>query len=90
MPRTKKWMRWGDELYYSGPGEGEVYHIIDTGDVEIHLDKEGEIIQIIVRSPDKYLERDEIEEIATIYDPEELEREIRELKKRRPIKNITP
>ncbi len=64
MPRKKKWMQWGNELYYSGDGSGDDYHIIDAGDIEIHLDKNGDINMIIIKNADKYLEPEEIKEIA--------------------------
>ena len=60
----KKWMYYYGELYYSGPGKGDVYYIIDTDEVEIHLDKKGEILEIRIKNADKYLEPEEIQEIA--------------------------
>jgi len=64
---AKKWMKWGNELYYSGPGKGDVHYIIDAGDVEIFLDKNGEIAEIRIKNIEKYLEPKEIKEIADTY-----------------------
>ncbi|MCD6488334.1 MAG: hypothetical protein J7K21_03820 [Desulfurococcales archaeon] len=62
--KNKKWMLWGDEIYYD-EGKGKVaYHIIESGDIEIYLDKNGEIVEIIVHNISKYLEPEEIREIA--------------------------
>lgn len=62
--KNKKWMLWGDEIYYDG-GKGKVvHHIIESGDIEIYLDKDGEIVEIIVHNISKYLEPKEIREIA--------------------------
>ncbi len=47
--REKKWMKWGNELYYNGPGRGEVCYIIDPEDVEIMLNKEGEVTEIRIK-----------------------------------------
>ncbi len=78
----KRWMLWGDTLYYGGCGR-EVHHIILTDEVEIYLDKDGEIVEMIVKNASKYLSVEEIEEFAEIYRPEELEREIEELRRGR-------
>ncbi len=64
MPSRKKWVLWGDELYYSGGGRGDDYYIINAGDIEIHLDKNGDINMVIIRNASKYLEPEEIKEIA--------------------------
>lgn len=65
---NKKWMKWGNELYYSGNGSGDTHYIIDTGDIEIHLDEKGEILEIIIRNINKYLKPEEIKKIS--YEPE--------------------
>ncbi len=64
----KKWMLWGNELYYSGHGKGDAHYLINTGDVEIRLDEKGEILEIVIKNINKYLEPKEIEKIA--YKPE--------------------
>jgi len=86
--KKKKWMLWGDGLYYGGSGK-EVYHIINAGDVEIYMDKDGEIVEILVKNAHKYLEPDEIEEIAIVYKPEDIEKQLEELRKKK-TKNKIP
>ncbi len=66
MGKVKRWMLYGDELYYSGHGRGPAYYIIDTGEVEIHLDKNGEILDLVIKNARKYLDPEEIKEIADI------------------------
>jgi len=77
--KKKKWMFWSGALYYSGHGEGPAYYIIDTGEVEIHLDKNGEILDLVINDAEKYLEIDEIQEIAVVYRSEDIEKQIKEL-----------
>ena len=79
--RRKRWMLWGGALYYSGHGNGPAYYIIDTDKVEIHLDKNGEILDLIIKNAEKYLEPEEIEEIAVVYRSEDIERQIKELRR---------
>lgn len=60
----KKWMKWGHELYYAGRGRGDVYYIIESGDIELKLDKNGEILEIRIKNIEKYLEPAIIKRIA--------------------------
>jgi len=58
--RKKRQILWSGSLHYYGcHSEGPAYYIytIDTGEVEIHLDKNGEILDLVVKDAEKYLVR---------------------------------
>ena len=52
----------GNEIRYGGPGK--LAYIIDIGDVELMLDEDGTIVEIAIRNPEKYIDREILEKIA--------------------------
>ncbi len=64
---------WRDELRYYGRGRYTAVHV-DIGDVELIIDKNGEIIDLAIYNASKYFEMEEIESIAEIYRLEDFKR----------------
>jgi len=64
----KKWtyFRDRDELRYAGSNNGEVVIIIDLDDIEIYINENGEINEIAIYNASKYLDENEIKQIADI------------------------
>ncbi len=79
----KKWSYFKDrdELRYAGK-PGEVVAIIDTGDIEIYVNKNGEINEIAIYNVSKYVSPEDLEEIANII-------EIDKILNSRPYKQST-
>lgn len=63
----KKWTYFKDrdELRYAGE-PGEVVAIIDSGDVEIYVNKNGDINEIAIYNVSKHISPEDLELIANI------------------------
>ncbi len=62
----KKWTYFmdRDELRYAGRPHGRVVAIIETEDIEIYINEDGEINEIAVYNASKHIPPEDIEKIA--------------------------
>jgi len=61
--KKPRWMLYGDEIYYMGPGRNAAITIF-LEDAEIILDEDGEVYEIIVRNIHKHIDKEDLEKIA--------------------------
>jgi len=61
--KSKKWILYGNELRYYGPGKEAFIHI-NIGDIELVIDENGEIVDLVIYNATKHLSQEEIEKIA--------------------------
>ncbi len=71
--RENKWTYFKDrdELRYAGKSSGEVIAVIDIGDIEIYVNKDGEINEIAIYNASKYIP---VEDIGIIADTNDIDK----------------
>ncbi len=65
MKSRKKWEWLGNEIRWGR--RGRLAYIVNIGDVELVLDDDGEVVEVAIRNPEKYIDKEILDKIAVKY-----------------------